>query len=177
MPAPTRDITGTDSGVTRGLSQGGKLGEGPTNRYWSTWDNIGRNCYDVEKSEPVVFVRVPCAEFEVRNEGTIRTLLLFLSSFCFVLTAMTLALQTPSSKVTVTVMGVTTRGSGGGSPAAGGQRGWGAEPPTLRRFLKFFPKNKAFFCIFWSKFLLKSMFKWLKCVFDASWRPAPRTLV
>jgi len=31
--------------------------------------NIGRNCYDVEKSEPVVFARVPCAEFEVRNKG------------------------------------------------------------------------------------------------------------
>jgi len=31
--------------------------------------NIGRNCYDAEKFEPVAFAKVSCAEFEGRNEG------------------------------------------------------------------------------------------------------------
>jgi len=35
-------------------------------------------------------------------------------------------------------------GLGAEPPAAGGQRGFGAEPPTLRRIFHIFPKNKAF---------------------------------
>jgi len=33
-----------------------------------------------------------------------------------------------------------------------------AEPPTLRRILLFFFKNKEFLSIFWSKFLLEKVF-------------------
>jgi len=92
--------------------------------------------------------------------GKSRTLLLpvILSSFCSFWTAMTLALQMPSSKVTVTDDGSSNSGFWGRSPqppeANGGLR---ALPPTLRRFFVFFQQIKAFFCIFWSKFRLKSM--------------------
>jgi len=51
-----------------------------------------------EKSEPVAFSRVPCAEFKVRNEGQSRILLLFLSYFRSFLMVMILALQKPLKK-------------------------------------------------------------------------------
>jgi len=47
----------------------------------------------------VVFARVHCAEFEVRNEGQKQNII---AIFKFFLTATTLALQTPSLEVTVT---------------------------------------------------------------------------
>jgi len=39
---------------------------------------------------------------------------------------------------------VTTWWSGSDAPAAGRQRGFGAEPPTMRRFIQLLSKNKAF---------------------------------
>jgi len=80
------------SGVTRGLSQwGASLERGPliVTQAWYT----GRNCYDAGKSELVAFAKVPCAEFEVRNERQKQNII---AKFFF--TVMTLALQTPSRK-------------------------------------------------------------------------------
>jgi len=42
-----------------------------------------------------------------------------------------------------------------------------APPPTLQRFLKLFSKEYSFLVIFWSNFLLKTLFKWLKKCVDA----------
>jgi len=108
---------------------------------------IGRNCYDAEKSEPVVFARVPCVEFEVRNEGQNQNKITFFKVFLFFSTAVTLALQTPSSKVTVTGDGGNNRG------------GWGRSPQRYGDFSIFFQKIKHFYAYFGLNFCLKDVFK------------------
>jgi len=46
----------------------------------------------------MAFARVPCAKFEVRNEGQKQNIIAISKFFLFLLTVMTLALQTPSRK-------------------------------------------------------------------------------
>jgi len=54
-------------------------------------------------------------------------------------------------------MGTTLRGVWGTRPQPPeANRGSGADPPTLRRFLQFFSKNYAFLSMLWSKFLLNT---------------------
>jgi len=58
------------------------------------WYNIGHNCYDAKKSEPVAELGCPAQSLKWETSGKSRTLLICVSSFCSFLTVMTLALQT-----------------------------------------------------------------------------------
>jgi len=59
----------------------------------------------------------------------------------------------------VTVKGDGSNNSGVEPQAAGGQWGFEGGAPNAATIFQIFSKNKAFLCIFWSKFLLKNVFK------------------
>jgi len=118
----------------------------------------------------VAFSKVPYAEVKVRNEWKKQNIIAISKFFCSFLTAMTLALQTPFEKITVTSDGSNNSGVSGQSPQPPeAYGGLAAEPPTLRRFSSFFKKIKHFYAFYGLNFCLETCFKMTaKCVVDAS---------
>jgi len=67
-------------------------------------------------------------------------------------------------------VGVTTRGSGGRTPTAAGEQGFGGGAPgRCGNFTAFFLKKYAFLGIFLPKFLLKKLFFYCKCLNKVCW--------
>jgi len=68
-----------------------------------------------EKSEPVAFTRVPCAEFKVRNEGQKQNIIVISKLFSFLFDSNDVSATKAFEKISVTGDEKTTRGSGGGA--------------------------------------------------------------
>jgi len=102
----------------------------------------------------VAFASVTCAEFEVRNEWQKQNIIVISKFFLFLFDSNDVSATNAFEKVTVTGDESNNSGVWRRSPQpleANG--GLGAELQRCENFT-LFSKNKAFLCIFWSKFLL-----------------------
>jgi len=95
-----------------------------------------------------VFARLPCAEFEVRNEGQKHNIIVISKFFLFLF---------DSNYVNAKLFSEVTVTDDGGNNS-GVQRGVGGGTSNAVAIFPVFPKNKAFFCLFRSNFLLKNAF-------------------
>jgi len=126
----------------------------------------------------VVFARVPCEEFKVRNEGQKQNIIAISKFFLFLFDSNDVNATNAFEKINVT--GDRSNNSGVWEwsrqpPEANGV--WSGTPNTAAIF-QIFSKNKAFLCMFWSKFLLRNLvLNDCKVVVDASSRPEPKTLL
>jgi len=120
--------------------------------------NIGRNCCDAEKFEPVAFARVPAQSLkeEVREK---QTLLLFLKFFLLFFDSNKVSATNSFEKITVTGDGSNNSGVCGRSPQHPEANGsLGAETSTLQRFSSFFQKINHFYAYFGLNYCLETWF-------------------
>jgi len=108
-----------------------------------------------------VFARVTCAraEFEVRNEGQKQNIIDIYKFFLFLFDNKDVSATNAFEKIAVTGDKIDNSEVWGRNPQPPEVNGGlEAEPQRCGDFPDFFFKNKAFLCIFWSKFLLRNVF-------------------